>query len=51
MRRGIPVGFAQESQNVSFFPISISAATRDIAMGIPLNEMVVWDPYMLNGGA
>ena len=19
-------------------------------MGIPLNEMVVWDPYMINGG-
>ena len=19
-------------------------------MGIPLNEMVVWDPYLINGG-
>ena len=49
-RRRIQVGLRARIRNFFFFPISISAATPATRMGIPLNEMVVWDPYLINGG-
>jgi len=33
-----------------FLPDQHLGRNTGYAMGIPLNEMVVWDPYMLNGG-
>ncbi|HUK25655.1 MAG TPA: quinolinate synthase NadA [Terriglobales bacterium] len=33
-----------------FLPDQHLGRNTGYAMGIPLNEMVVWDPYMINGG-
>src|SRR5262252_3698986 len=41
--------FAKNSK-ILFLPDQHLGRNSGYAMGIPLNEMVVWDPYMLNGG-
>ncbi len=38
------------AQKILFLPDQHLGRNTAFAMGIPLNEMVVWDPYMLNGG-
>ncbi len=42
-------GFAQNAETL-FLPDQHLGRNTAYAMGIPLDEMVVWDPYMLNGG-
>jgi len=42
-------GFAKNSK-LLFLPDQHLGRNTGYAMGIPLNEMVIWDPYMLNGG-
>ncbi len=42
-------GFGK-TQKVLFLPDQHLGRNTGYAMGIPLNEMVVWDPYMPNGG-
>ncbi len=42
-------GFAKNSK-LLFLPDQHLGRNTGYAMGIPLNEMVVWDPYQLNGG-
>ena len=42
-------GFAKNSK-VLFLPDQHLGRNSGYAMGIPLNEMVVWDPYLINGG-
>ena len=49
-RAGAPAPQGNIRRKFSFFPISTSAAIPDTTLGIPLSEMVVWDPYMMNGG-
>lgn len=38
------------NEKVFFLPDQHLGRNTGYAKGIPLNEMVVWDPYMLNGG-
>ncbi len=38
------------AQKILFLPDQHLGRNTAFAMGIPLSEMVVWDPYMLNGG-
>ena len=38
------------AEKILFLPDQHLGRNTAFAMGIPLNEMVVWDPYMLNGG-
>jgi quinolinate synthase len=38
------------AEKILFLPDQHLGRNTASAMGIPLNEMVVWDPYMLNGG-
>jgi quinolinate synthase len=40
----------QRAEKILFLPDQHLGRNTAFAMGIPLNEMVVWDPYMLNGG-
>lgn len=42
-------GFAKNSK-ILFLPDQHLGRNSGYAMGIPLNEMVVWDPYLINGG-
>src|SRR3984957_14519141 len=42
-------GFAKTAK-VLFLPDQHLGRNTGYAMGIPLNEMVVWDPYLINGG-
>src|SRR3954471_11634422 len=42
-------GFAK-TPKVLFLPDQHLGRNTAYRMGIPLNEMVVWDPYMINGG-
>jgi quinolinate synthase len=42
-------GFAKTSK-LLFLPDQHLGRNTGYRMGIPLDEMVVWDPYMLNGG-
>jgi quinolinate synthase len=42
-------GFAKNSK-LLFLPDQHLGRNSGHAMGIPLNEMVVWDPYLINGG-
>ena len=42
-------GFAKNA-NLLFLPDQHLGRNTGFAMGIPLNEMVVWDPYQLGGG-
>ncbi len=42
-------GFAKNSK-LLFLPDQHLGRNTGYAMGIPLNEMVVWDPYQLGGG-
>src|ERR1700741_3505737 len=37
-------------QKILFLPDQHLGRNTAYAMGIPLNEMVVWDPYQINGG-
>src|SRR5256886_2483231 len=39
-----------KNKNLLFLPDQHLGRNTGYAMGIPLNEMVVWDPYMINGG-
>jgi quinolinate synthase len=39
-----------KNQKLVFLPDQHLGRNTGYAMGIPLNEMVVWDPYQLNGG-
>ncbi len=41
---------SQRQQKILFLPDQHLGRNTGVAMGIPLNEMVVWDPYMPNGG-
>jgi len=41
--------FARKSK-ILFLPDQHLGRNTAFAMGIPLNEMVVWDPYQINGG-
>ena len=57
-RAGAPFDFAQgrsaphnqRNQKILFLPDQHLGRNTGYAMGIPLNEMVVWDPYLPNGG-
>src|SRR5581483_8997862 len=40
----------KKNQKLLFLPDQHLGRNTGYAMGIPLNEMVVWDPYMLMGG-
>src|ERR1700724_3674411 len=40
----------QKNKKILFLPDQHLGRNTGFRMGIPLNEMVVWDPYMLNGG-
>jgi quinolinate synthase len=42
-------GFEKTSK-ILFLPDQHLGRNSGYAMGIPLNEMVVWDPYLINGG-
>jgi quinolinate synthase len=42
-------GFAKNAK-LLFLPDQHLGRNTGYAMGIPLNEMVVWDPYLLSGG-
>jgi quinolinate synthase len=42
-------GFAR-GKKILFLPDQHLGRNTAFAMGIPLNEMVVWDPYQINGG-
>ncbi|MGH9530665.1 MAG: quinolinate synthase NadA, partial [Terriglobales bacterium] len=46
-RAGVP---APHKQKILFLPDQHLGRNTGYAMGIPLNEMVVWDPYLPNGG-
>ena len=39
-----------KSDKILFLPDQHLGRNTAFALGIPLSEMVVWDPYMLNGG-
>ena len=41
---------APHNQKILFLPDQHLGRNTGYAMGIPLNEMVVWDPYLPNGG-
>src|SRR5215475_8912913 len=48
---GSPIGVsAAHEQKILFLPDQHLGRNTGYKLGIPLNEMVVWDPYMLNGG-
>jgi quinolinate synthase len=38
------------NEKILFLPDQHLGRNTGFAMGIPLNEMVVWDPYLINGG-
>ncbi len=40
----------QKNKKILFLPDQHLGRNTGYRMGIPLNEMVVWDPYLLNGG-
>jgi quinolinate synthase len=40
----------QQNEKILFLPDQHLGRNTAYAMGIPLNEMVVWDPYQLQGG-
>ena len=40
----------QKNKKILFLPDQHLGRNTGFRMGIPLNEMVVWDPYMLSGG-
>ncbi len=40
----------ERAEKILFLPDQHLGRNTAFAMGIPLTEMVVWDPYMLNGG-
>ena len=40
----------RHDQRILFLPDQHLGRNTGYNLGIPLNEMVVWDPYMLNGG-
>ncbi len=46
-RAGAP---APHEHKILFLPDQHLGRNTGYRLGIPLNEMVVWDPYMLNGG-
>ncbi len=39
-----------KNEKILFLPDQHLGRNTGFAMGIPLNEMVVWDPYLINGG-
>ncbi len=41
---------ASHQQKILFLPDQHLGRNTGYKLGIPLNEMVVWDPYLLNGG-
>jgi len=41
---------APHEQKILFLPDQHLGRNTGYSLGIPLNEMVVWDPYMINGG-
>jgi quinolinate synthase len=48
-RAGAPAPHGS-GQKILFLPDQHLGRNTGYKLGIPLNEMVVWDPYMLNGG-
>lgn len=40
----------EKNEKILFLPDQHLGRNTGYRMGIPLNEMVVWDPYMINGG-
>ena len=48
-RRAFEWGFAR-AERILFLPDQHLGRNTAFAMGIPLSEMVVWDPYQINGG-
>jgi len=48
---GAPAGVSAPhgKQKILFLPDQHLGRNTGFAMGIPLNEMVVWDPYLING--
>ena len=48
-RKAFEWAFAR-AQKILFLPDQHLGRNTAFEMGIPLSEMVVWDPYMLNGG-
>jgi quinolinate synthase len=48
-RKAFDWAFAR-GEKILFLPDQHLGRNTGFAMGIPLNEMVVWDPYQINGG-
>ena len=44
------MGVWRKNPRLLFLPDQHLGRNTGYAMGIPLNEMVVWDPYMIGGG-
>ena len=40
----------EKNEKILFLPDQHLGRNSAYAMGVPLNEMVVWDPYLINGG-
>ena len=49
-RAGAPAPHGHRDQKLLFLPDQHLGRNTGYNLGIPLNEMVVWDPYLLNGG-
>jgi quinolinate synthase len=49
-RAGAPAPHNQNEQKILFLPDQHLGRNTGYAMGVLLNEMVVWDPYLPNGG-
>ena len=48
--RGRRLSGRSRAEQILFLPDQHLGRNTAFAMGIPLNEMVVWDPYQINGG-
>jgi quinolinate synthase len=49
-RAGVSAPHGHSDQKILFLPDQHLGRNTGYNLGIPLNEMAVWDPYMLNGG-
>ena len=50
MPRARLIGDSTRTPKLLFLPDQHLGRNTGYRMGIPLNEMVVWDPYLINGG-
>jgi quinolinate synthase len=49
-RTRVSAPHGHRDQKILFLPDQHLGRNTGYSLGVPLNEMVVWDPYMLNGG-